>query len=190
MPSGNVLATFQMRHDASGMTPGGLVELTPAGDPLRARSAAAPDTDPDLRVYSGGMVPALDRLVTTTTDMDKETQASRTLQVWRLSDLALLHSVRLPDGPLGNEGQLSAEPRLLSDGRTMLVSTFRCGLYLMEGLDGPAPAARLVASFPQKEGTYCAIPVVSGSYYLVTVPATARSSIGSSWPASTPRTAG
>jgi hypothetical protein len=171
MPNGNVLATFQMRHDASGMTPGGLVELTPAGKPLRARSADAPGTDPELRVYSGGVVPALDRLVTTTTDMDKETQASRTVQVWRLSDLRLLHNVRLPDGPLGNEGQLSAEPRLLSDGKTVLVSTFSCGLYLMEGLEGPAPSARLVASFPQKKGTNCAIPVVSGSYYLVTVPA-------------------
>ena len=31
--------------------------------------------------------------------------------------------------------------------------------------------ARLVASFPQKAGTYCAIPVIAGHYYLVTVPA-------------------
>jgi hypothetical protein len=171
MPSGNVLATFQMRHEANGMTPGGLVELTPAGEPLRARSADAPGGDPGLRVYSGGLVPAIDRLVTTTTDMDKDAEASRTLQIWRLSDLSLLHSVRLPDGPLGDEGRLSAEPRLLSDGKTVLVSTFRCGLYLMEGLDGDAPSARLVASFPQKKGTYCAIPVVSEHYYLVTVPA-------------------
>lgn len=171
MPSGNVLATFQMKHEAQGMTPGGLVELTPAGEPLRSRSADAPGTDPELRVYSGGMVPALDRLVTTTSDMDKDTEASRTLQVWRLSDLALLHTVKLPDGPIGNEGLLSAEPRLLSDGKTVLVSTFSCGLFLMNGLDGPTPSARLVASFPQKKGAHCAIPVVSGSYYLVTVPA-------------------
>jgi hypothetical protein len=171
LPGGNVLATFQMRHEARGMTPGGLVELTPSGESLRARSADTPGTDPELRVYSGGMVPALDRLVTTTTDMDKDTEASRTVQVWRLSDLALLHNVRLPDGPNGNEGRLSAEPRLLSDGKTMLVSTFSCGLYLMQGLEGPTPSARLVASFSQKKGTSCAIPVVSGSYYLVTVPA-------------------
>jgi len=30
LPDGHVLATFQMRHEAAGMTPGGLVELTPA----------------------------------------------------------------------------------------------------------------------------------------------------------------
>jgi hypothetical protein len=44
-------------------------------------------------------------------------------------------------------------------------------LYLMEGLDTDAPSGRLVASFPRKQGTYCAIPVVAGDYYLVTVPA-------------------
>ena len=65
----------------------------------------------------------------------------------------------------------TAEPRLLADGRTVLVSTFNCGLYLMEGLAGDAPAARLVTSFPMKKGTNCAIPVVAGHYYLVTVPA-------------------
>jgi hypothetical protein len=41
----------------------------------------------------------------------------------------------------------------------------------MEGLETEAPAARLVASFPRKERTYCAIPVIAGNYYLVTVPA-------------------
>ena len=171
MPSGNVLATFQMRHEADAMVPGGLVELTPAGEPVRVRSANAPGTDPELRVYSGGLVPALDRLVTTTTDMDKDTEASRILQVWRLSDLSLLHTLSLPDGPAGGEGLLSAEPRLLPDGKTMLVSTFNCGLYLMEGLEGHTPSARLVAAFPRKPKTSCAIPVIAGQYYLVTVPA-------------------
>lgn len=171
LPNGNVLATFQMRHDSTGMMPGGIAELTPAGQLVRASSANAPGTDRNLRVYSAGIVPALDRIVTTTTDMEGDYEASRQLQVWRLSDLTLLHTISLPDGPVGSEGKLTAEPRLLSDGRTVLVSTFNCGLYLMEGLDGDAPSARLVSSFPRKDGTYCAIPVVVGHYYLVTVPA-------------------
>ena len=171
LPNGNVLATYQMRHEASGMTPGALVELTPAGRPVRVASAGAPGLDPATRVYSGGIVPALDRVVTTTSDMHARTPASRQLQIWRLSDLSLLRTITLPDGPAGDESMLTAEPRLLADGRTMLVSTFSCGLYLMEGLEGDAPSARLVASFPRKEKTYCAIPVVSGHYYLVTVPA-------------------
>jgi hypothetical protein len=171
LPNGNVLATFQMRHGPSGMTPGGLVELTPAGVPVRSSSADTPGLDPETRVYSAGVVPALDRIVTTTTDMEGDSPASRQLQVWRLSDLALLHTITLPDGATGDESKLTAEPRVLDDGRTVLVSTFNCGLYLMEGLETETPSARLVSSFPRKEGEYCAIPVIVGNYYLVTVPA-------------------
>jgi hypothetical protein len=173
LPNGNVLATFQMRHDPSSgaVRTGGIVEMTPTGEPVRSSSADGPGMDPDLRVYSGQVIPALDRIVTTTTDMHADHPASRNLQVWRLSDLSLLHTFALPDGPAGNEGLLTAEPRLMPDGRTVLVSTFRCGLYLLEGIDGEAPSGRLVASFPQKPDTFCAIPVISGHYYLVTVPA-------------------
>jgi hypothetical protein len=53
----------------------------------------------------------------------------------------------------------------------VLVSTFSCGLYLLEGLEGDAPAARFAASFPTIEKEYCAIPVVTGRYLLITVPA-------------------
>jgi hypothetical protein len=171
MPNGNVLATFQMRHEAAAMTAGGLVELTAAGVPVRSRSANYTGADPGLRVYSGAIVPAYDRIVTTTTDMDKDSAASRNLQVWRLSDLSLLRTFPLPDGAAGSEGLLTAEPRLLDDGKTVMVSTFNCGLYVIDGLAGDTPSARLVASFPRKDGTNCAIPVVAGHYYLITVPA-------------------
>ncbi len=59
----------------------------------------------------------------------------------------------------------------MDDGRTVLVSTFSCGLHLLEGLDTDTPSARLVAAFPRKERMSCAIPVIAGHYYLVTVPA-------------------
>jgi hypothetical protein len=173
LPNGNVLATFQMRHDpaSSAVRTGGVVEMTPAGEAVRSSSADGPGVHEDSRVYSGQVVPALDRIVTTTTDMHDDSPASRNLQIWRLSDLSLLHTFPLPDGAVGNEGLLTAEPRLLRDGKSVLVSTFNCGLYLLEGLAGEAPAARLVASFPQKPESYCAIPVIAGNYYLVTVPA-------------------
>ena len=173
LPNGNVLATFQMRHEhgSGGVRTGGLVEMTPVAKAVRFRSADSPGADPDLRVYSAAIIPSLDRIVTTTTDMHADRLASRNLQVWNLTDLTLLHTFALPDGPAGNEGLLTAEPRLLDDGKTVLVSTFSCGLYLMEGLASDAPSARLVASFPQKKGEYCAIPVIAAHYYLVTVPA-------------------
>src|SRR5215207_6755900 len=49
LAGGNVLATFQMRHGPRGLAPGGLVELTPAGEPVRSRSADGPGVDPDTR---------------------------------------------------------------------------------------------------------------------------------------------
>jgi len=173
LPNGNVLATFQMRHEHGdgGMRTGGLVEMTPAAATVRSKSADFEGADPSMRVYSAAVVPAFDRIVTTTTDMHGDSPASRNIQVWGLGDLALQHTFPLPDGPVGNEGLLTAEPRLLKDGKTVLVSTFRCGLYLLEGLDGDAPSGRMVASFPQMEGEFCAIPVIAGDYYLVTVPA-------------------
>ncbi len=171
LPNGNVLAAYQMQHLADGMRPGGLVELTKDGALVRASQPQPESITAATRVYSGVIVEALDRIVTTTTDMDGDDQASRQVQVWRLSDLSLLHSFALADGPRGGEGMYTAEPRLLADGRTVLVSTFACGLYLLEGLDGDAPSGKLVASFPEKAKTNCAIPAVVGNFYLVTVPA-------------------
>lgn len=171
LPNGNVLATFQMRHDSAGAAPGGLVELTPQGAPVRAASADGPGIPRGLRAYSALPVPALDRIVSTSTDMDGENQhLAREIQIWRLSDLTLLHTIALPPGPRGDEADFTAEPRLLADGRTVVVSTFSCGLYLLEGLEGEAPAGRFIASFPRSEDTWCAIPVVAGPYYVVTVP--------------------
>lgn len=171
LPNGNVLAMYQMQHLADGMRPGGLVELTRDGVMVRASLPQPDSVAAATRVYSGVIVEALDRIVTTTTDMDADDAASRQVQVWRLSDLSLLHSFALADGARGGEGMFTAEPRLLGDGRTVLVSTFACGLYLLEGLETDAPSGKLVASFPEKEGTSCAIPAVVGKFYLVTVPA-------------------
>ena len=128
LPNGNVLATLQMQHDAQGMAPGGLAELTPRGDVVR-------------------------------------------MGFWRLSDLSVQQTIELPRGPRDDQGDRSAEPRLLSDGKSVLVSTFTCGLYLLNDIASAQPGARLVASFPRKEGTSRAVPVVVGNYYLVTVPA-------------------
>ena len=170
LPNGNVLATFQMQHDANGMAPGGLAELTNRGKLIRSVSANTSGVDRRIRPYSAVIIPVLDRIVTTTTDMDGTAEVP-TVQLWRLSDLKLLSTFDLPNGKRGNEGLLTAEPRLLADGRTVLVSTFNCGLYLLHGLEGTSPSGELVSSFPMMDKTSCAIPVIVGKYYLVTVPA-------------------
>ena len=171
MPNGNRLGTFQMQHDSTGMRPGGLVELTPAGAVVRSSAPQPASVDAETRVYSAAVVESLDRIVTTTTDMHGDSPASRQVQIWRLSDFALLHTIVLPDGPTGGESMYTAEPRLLADGKTVLVSTFNCGLYLLDGIETETPSGRLVASFPRKVDENCAIPVVRGNHYVVTVPA-------------------
>lgn len=171
LPSGNVLTTFQNRHEGNTIAPGGLAEMTPTGQTVRAASAQGPGVHPGTRPYSAVVMPAIDRIVSTTSDMHADSPASAYLQIWRLSDLTLLNTVPLPNGPLGDEALLTAEPRLLPDGKRLLVSTFNCALYLVEDLDRATPTSRLVASFPRMAGEYCAIPVIVGSYYLITVPA-------------------
>lgn len=170
LANGNVLATFQMRHANGKTLPGGLAELTNTGAVVRTANANVPGVDPRVRPYSAAIMPAIDRVFTTTTDMDGKDEIND-VQLWRLSDLTLLKTFTLPNGPRGNEGALTAEPRLLPDGKSLLVSTFNCGLYHVSGLDTPTPTAKLVASFPMKPKTHCAIPSIVGHYYVVTVPA-------------------
>ena len=165
-PSGTVLATYQglaADHSATG----GLVELDNRGRMLRATSAFSP-LDPAIRPYSLTVVPQLDRVVTTTADMHGE-KVGRSVQVWRLSDLALLHTVLLPPGPRGDEQLHPAEVRLLGDGTSVMVTSFRCGLYVLSGLDG-IPVAKLARSFPWSpvagEDTDCNVPVRSGRFWV------------------------
>lgn len=165
--NGNVLATYQMRgHDNA--EPGALVELDPAGKVLRITPAADPAGEPFIRPYSLAIVPALDRVVTTSADMHSK-EVSHSVQLWRLSDLTLLKTIRLPRGPNGSEGDDPAEPRVLSDGRTVIVSTFNCGLYRLDGIDGidgAAASASFIHAFAG--GGECALPVVAGRYWVAT----------------------
>ncbi|GLC24759.1 hypothetical protein [Roseisolibacter agri] len=180
-----VLATFQTR--VAGGAPGGIAELRRNGTPLRWASAAAPGVDSTaLLPYSLEVVPALDRVVTTSTSMTSDVGVH--VQVWRLSDLALLHTLALPpapahaghtpgDGETPNTGASIAhdsvhhrypgEPRLLDDGRTVMLGTFTCGMYRLTGLDARVPRLEFVHAFP---GADCAVPARVGRWWVQTVP--------------------
>jgi hypothetical protein len=167
LPDGHVLVAFQTRGDGN-KAPGGLVELDPAGRIVRAASAADP-VDPELRTYSVTPIPKLDRAVSTTSDMWGEAQGT-SFQVWRLSDLTLLTTVPLPQGPLGYEHRDPAEVRLLPDSTTAIMTTFTCAMYLLHDLDTDAPSAELVNVLPWS--TYdtdeCGIPATRGRFWLQT----------------------
>jgi hypothetical protein len=164
LPNGNVLATYQMRGHENSQA-GALAEISADGRILRTTDAGDPTVEPFIRPYSLVVVPELDRVVSTSSDMHAK-EISRAVQVWRLSDLKLIKTVRLPAGPAGRENEDPAEPRLLADGRTVMISTFTCGLFVLRGLEGGNPSAHWVHSFSQSDK--CALPVVAGRYWVQT----------------------
>jgi hypothetical protein len=187
LADGNILATFQYKADSAapmkmpahgGMslggvhTTGGLVQMDERGTVIRSGSAADPAV-PDKRIYPYSVLalsPA-DRAVSTTSDMDAADSAATAewIQLWRLSDLTLMKSIALKPGPRGDENKYTGEPRLLPDGKSVYIHTFSCGLYLLRGVDGPAPGATFVKGFPGKD---CGVPILTAHYWLQTVPAT------------------
>lgn len=179
LPSGNMLATFQGRG-AENTPPGGLVELSREGRLIRASSARAPAVDSvQMRPYSLAALPAIDRVVSTSTDMRAAFGAH--LQIWRLSDLALLQTIELPatgegdghshDASMKSRGEdhhlFPGEPRVLPDGRTVLLATFTCGFYRVTDIDSPHPRVDFLRAFG---GENCAVPVLVGSLWIQTVP--------------------
>src|SRR6185503_16536324 len=163
LPNGNVLATFQVKREGY-EPPGGLVELDSRGRFVRASSAEVPGLDKKLLwPYSLTVLPQIDRVVTTSTEMGLPRWAmagahgpsthehtlsdTNHIQIWSLKDLKLLATIPLPASPNGRAQLNPAEPRVLPDG-SLYVNTFNCGLYRVLGLEGPDPKAEFVYSFP------------------------------------------
>src|SRR6266700_5913494 len=167
--NGHVLATFQYHggHEPKS-DGGGLVEFTQEGKFIRAGSAMDPAAkDALIRPYSVVELPAVDRAVSTNMSMHLKTDGkTNTLQIWRLSDLKLLRTLTLAPGPRGTEQMLPGEPRLLNDGKTVLVHTFSCGLYVLKGIDSDSPRLRHAYTF---EGDICAVPLLVGHYWIQTL---------------------
>ena len=150
LTNGHALATFQYHggHDPKS-DGGGLVEFDIHGKVFRSGSAMDATAKGELiRPYSLVVVPSLDRVVSTNTSMHfKSDGETRTVQVWRLSDLKLLRTIVLPPGPRGSEHQAPGEPQLLADGTTVLIHTFYCGLYELDGVATDQPTVHHVKTF-------------------------------------------
>lgn len=186
LPNGHVLATFQS-HAAGYAPPGGLVELDENGKVIRSASAATPELqDEQVWPYSIAVVPQKDRIVLSMTPMGMPDWATPPagswskqrvdavvtshIQIWRLSDLKLLHTLALPATGQGDQNQFPAEPRLLPDG-SVYVNTFNCGLYRVSDLGGAKPRVDLIRTFPGGTSMMdaCAVPVLAGKYWIQTV---------------------
>ena len=168
LPNGHVLATFQA-HGPDNVSPGGIAEIDQRGRLVRSRSVADPSADQTtLRPYSVAVAPSIDRVVVALTVMAipswhplrpsvAHDHRGNQVQVYRLSDLSLIKTIRLET----NEGP--NEPRVLRDGRTVLVNTVECRLYQVTGLEGMDPQLRMVH---QESPRGCAGPVVIGDVWV------------------------
>jgi hypothetical protein len=165
LPNGDTLATFQYSGGFN-RAAGGLVELDPRGRVVRTASAAVPG-HPNIRPYSLAVAGKLDRVVTGSADM-MGAQVSHVTQVWRLSDLKLIGTLSLPPQPdwFYDTAADSSEPRVLADGRTVVVPTFNCGLFLARNLAGDHPTLQHIYDFGYRT---CEVPVVAGNYLVETM---------------------
>jgi len=176
LPNGNVVATFQsLQSGGKYAPPGGLVEIDSSGKAVRSAPSATADIPTQINwPYSLAVVPAADRIVTTSTDMgmgpDWTSPPTNHVQIWSMSGLKLLASVPLPANGDNGHHQFPAEPRVLADG-SLYVNTFNCGLYRIKGLTTGKPTAEFVHAFPGGTSAHdmCAVPVVYGKYWIQTV---------------------
>jgi hypothetical protein len=164
LPGGNFLVTFQSSGEDDSR-PGGLLELTPDGEQVRAASAADPSATDFIRPYSLEIFTGQDRIISSSADM-WQTQATEHLQLWRLSDLALLDTIALPEGDRRNIHQIPLEIRPVGDGSSAYVITWNCGIYHLTGFGGRSLSARLVWDF---NANACAIPLRIGNYWIQAV---------------------
>ncbi len=188
LPNGNVLAGF-LRSEGRSPAPaetlvpgghGGIAEYTSRGELIRQASAAVPGLEDPVRVYA--MVPMLDidRIVTTSAPMEEDYSAD-VVQIWRYSDLALLHTIKVPPGRSADGSALPGAarypfgPRLMPDG-SILMNSFGCGFYRLSGVASGSPQLDNVYTIQAPDAPQagrvrgaCSIPSVVGKHWIMPV---------------------
>src|SRR5205085_6405576 len=112
-----------------------------------------------IRTYALTLVPASDRIVTTSSPMDNE-KTAHVVQIWRLSDLKLLKTLPVPTVPGDSVHRNPFEVRTLADG-SVLLNTYWCGFYHIANLTAEPTIGR-VLSLPKSVG--CSVPVIAGRF--------------------------
>jgi len=168
LANGHVIATVQFGDSIVAGRPGMLAEFDETGKLVRtgsARDAAFPGAR--IRTYALTLLPAIDRIVTTSSPMDSE-QTAHVVQVWRLSDLKLLKTLPMPDNGRDSSHKYPFEVRTLSDGRTALVNTYYCGFFRLTGIDAEPKVERVLA-LPLPRNIGCSVPVIAGHFMVMPI---------------------
>ncbi len=188
LPNGNLLVGFLRSEGASPVAEekivpgghGGLAEYTGGGELLRTASGGVEGLQEPVRVYA--IVPMLDidRLVTTSAPMMEDYSAD-VVQVWRYSDLKLLHTIAVPPGKRSDGSALPGAarypfgPRRVADG-SILMNSFGCGFYRLSDIASDRPKLDNVYTIqtpepPKPESTRgaCSIPSIIAKYWVMPV---------------------
>lgn len=165
LTNGHVLATVQFGDGSVPGDPGGLAEFDGQGNLVRSgwsRDSTFPGAR--IRTYALTAVPEVDRVVTTSSPMDSE-KAAHVIQIWRLSDLALLKTLAVPEASGDSAHMYPFEVRTLADG-TVMLNTYLCGFFRISDLGG-SPRIDRVMTLPRNVG--CSVPVIVDSLMIMPI---------------------
>jgi hypothetical protein len=168
LSNGHVLATVQFGDSSLAGRPGMLAEFDELGNLVKtgsAQDAAFPGAR--IRTYALALLPAIDRVVTTSSPMDTE-QTAHVAQAWRLSDLKLLKTLPMPDNGKDSSHMYPFEVRTLPDGRTALINSYNCGFFRLTGIDAE-PKVERVLTLPLPRNVGCSVPVMAGRFMVMPI---------------------
>lgn len=169
LPDGRVIATIQFGDGKRPGNPGGIALLSPQGRVLRTASAADPVFPGiPIRTYSLDVSPATDRLITTSTPMD-DVPSADVVQIWRLSDLSLLQTLRMPVTSEDSTFRYPFEVRFLQGDTTAFLNTWNCGFFFLSDLNSTVPRIERVLSLSQPQNHGCGVPLMIGRYWIMPI---------------------
>jgi len=167
LPNGNLLATYQFGDGKLTGDPGGLAEFDPHGRLIRSSSSRdAAFAGAKIRTYGLTIVPKIDRAVTTSSPMDDE-RPDNVVQIWRLSDLKLLKTLKVPNVTPDSTQMNPFELRALADGSVMM-NTYHCGFFHLTDL-ATNPKITRVFGFHQPENFGCSVPLIAGKFWIMPI---------------------
>jgi hypothetical protein len=100
--------------------------------------------------------------------MDPSERTADVVQVWRLSDLKLLKTVRVPEVTTDSAYRYPFELRTLADGKSVMINTYYCGFYRLTGIESEPKIERvMVMAHPKNIG--CSVPIIDGKYMVMPI---------------------
>lgn len=164
-----MIATLQYKMGDKSKS-GGLAIFNTDGSLDSSMSVSDPAFDKPIRSYGLDVAPLVDRLITTSTPMAMEEESSDVVQIFRLSDMELLHTVAVPvpaDDP--SRGHHPFEIRVLPDGKSAMLNTFQCGFFVVDDIETDNPTVEMVYALKKPNQRACSVPSIVGNYWVMPV---------------------